>query len=154
MMTVQYAIRFDGVVNPSPLQEALGELGIPSERVLVGDYDPESGAPVPVAMVTPGEPERGFSTVLYGDAELAETSGLSELELGRFLAPRLNMRILVDDYTEHPDRWVLVAEDGSYGKVITDEEAADVGDLRIVHATELIAGAPEIPVVPEPNWAR
>lgn len=109
---------------------------------------------MPAAILVPGEEGQGFGTTLNGYAELIETTGMSELELARFLALRLGVRILVDDCTEHPDRWILVAEDGSYGKVITDGDAAEEGDLRIMHATEPIAGAPGLSVVPESNWPQ
>ncbi|MFI7157614.1 hypothetical protein [Micromonospora chalcea] len=38
--------------------------------------------------------------------------------------------------------------------MLTDEDAAADGDLRIMHALEPISGEPQLAVVPPPDWAR
>jgi len=77
---------------------------------------------------------------------------MSELELARVLSTALGLQALVDDGTQHPDRWVLVARDGTHGRVITDEDAAAAGDLRVEYALEPIPGAPHLRVIPEARW--
>jgi hypothetical protein len=125
---------------------------VAGDRVLFAVDDPDTRVGNPAVLLEAGEPGLGYSSILYCYAEFVGPLGLSELDLARFLTPRLGRRCLVDDGTQHPDRWVLVATDGSYGTVITDEDTAENGDLRIDHATEPIAGAPELLVRPEPDW--
>lgn len=147
---MRYQVRFDDAVTADALSGALGRrFGIPRWAVYVGRLeDRPVTAERPTVIVTPPEGGEGFGWVLMGDQELAEASGLSELDLARFLAEELHLRFLVDDGTPQPDRWILVARDGSYGPVIVDEDAAADGDLRIDHALSPITGEPGLPVIP------
>jgi hypothetical protein len=147
---MRYQVRFDNAVMADALGRALGRrFGIPQWAIYVGRLeDRPVSAEQPAVIVTPPEGREGFGWILMGDQELAEASRLSELDLARFLAEELNLRCLVDDGTPDPDRWILVARDGSYGPVIVDEDAAADGDLRIDHAQSPIAGEPGLPVIP------
>ncbi|GAB6902871.1 hypothetical protein [Kineosporia succinea] len=147
-----YELAFDGRVDPAGLREALAELGVTGERVLLGADAPDTRIGDPAVLLEQGDPGRGFSTTLVCYAGFVGPLGMSELQLAQFLSPRLGRRCLVDDGTTHPDRWILVATDASFGKVITDEDAAEEGDLRIDHAVAPIAGAPELTVRAEPGW--
>ncbi|MFG2050859.1 hypothetical protein ACGFIW_25925 [Micromonospora sp. NPDC048935] len=69
------------------------------------------------------------------------------MELAVTLARAFRVRAVVDDGSLHPDRWRLVRTDGSSGLVLTDEDAAADGSLRIVHALEPIGGEPDLTVV-------
>jgi len=135
-----YEIRFDDEVHAAGLYRILGQrFGIAPAAIYVGRLeDRPITADRPVVVVTPPEDDEGFGWILTGDAELAEQTQLTELELAKILATGLGVRALVDDGTRHPDRWYLVARDGSYGRVITNEDSADEGDLRIQHALEPI----------------
>lgn len=147
---MRYQFRLDSMVTADALGRMLGRrFDIPQWTIYVGRLEdrPTTAGP-PTVAVTPPEGEEGFGWILMGDHELAEASGLSELDLARVLAAELNVRCLVDDGTRNPDRWILVARDGSYGPVIVDEDAATEGDLRIDHAESPIAGEPDVPVIP------
>jgi len=153
-LSMRYQIHFDGRVEADVLRRALGRrFGIPPSAVYVGRLeDRPVSADRPVAIVTPPEGPGGFGWTLIGDRELAEATRLSELDLARVLAQELNLRALVDDGTAHPDRWILVASDGSHGPVIVDEDAAAEGDLRIDHAQAPIPGEPGLRVIPAPRY--
>ncbi|TNH26942.1 hypothetical protein FHG89_19720 [Micromonospora orduensis] len=105
-------------------------------------------------MLNPPDEDEGFGWVLAGDAALADATGQGERELAVALARTFGVRALVDDGGSYPDRWVLVSTDGSSGRVLTDEDAASDGHLRVVHALEPISGEPQLAVVPPPDWAR
>ncbi|HEY8455709.1 MAG TPA: hypothetical protein VIL34_08945 [Actinopolymorphaceae bacterium] len=143
---MRYLTYFDGPIDSDALRRTLERrFGIPPSAVYVGRLeDRPVTADRPVVVVTLPEGPGGFRWTLMGDRELAEATGLSELDLARVLAHELNLRALVDDGTNHPDRWILVARDGSHGPVIVDEDAANEGDLRIVYAEVPIPGEPDI----------
>ena len=147
---MRYLIYFDGWVEADALRRALRRrFGIPPSAVYVGRLeDRPVTADRPVVVMTPPEGPGGFGWTLMGDRELAEATGLSELDLARVLTQELNLRALVDDGTKHPDRWILVARDGSHGPVIVDDDAAAGGDLWIDHAEVPIPGEPELRVIP------
>lgn len=81
---------------------------------------------------SPGQDE-GFGWILPVDTELADAAGQGERELAATLARTFGVRALVDDGSIHPDRWLLISTEGSSGRVLTDEDAAADGDLRVVH---------------------
>ena len=54
------------------------------------------------------------------------------------------------DGTAEPGSWILVAADGSRGRVRTDPAAHG---LIVLYAVEPIAGAPDLPVGPPPERA-
>ncbi|MFG3555931.1 hypothetical protein ACGGAQ_16275 [Micromonospora sp. NPDC047557] len=150
-----YQIQFEREIPPAALRTFLKEsYGIAPEAVYVGriaDRSPDD--PRPVAMFTPPDDDEQFGWTLIGDTELADVTGQGELDLAIALARAFRVRAVVDDGSVYPDRWLLVSTDGSSGRVLTDEDAAAVGYLRIVHALEPISGEPQIPVVPAPDWA-
>lgn len=153
-LSMRYQIHLDGRVETDALRRALGRrFGIPPSAVYVGRLEDR---PVtverPAVVMTPPDGPGGFGWTLMGDRELAEATGVSELDLARVLAQELNLRALLDDGTTHPDRWILVARDGSHGPVIVDEDAAAVGDLRIDHAEVPIPGEPELRVIPPKRY--
>ena len=147
-----YGIYFDSVTPAEALRQALHTVyGVPPELVYVGPYEelPDHPGPDPVALITPVDGPFGHE--FSGGARLQELTHAPELELARSLCRAAGTRALVDDGSVAPDYWFLVAADGSYGRVQTDPD----GDgLTILYALEPIAGAPELPVVPPPDWAR
>ncbi|MBT8227892.1 MAG: hypothetical protein HKP61_15680 [Dactylosporangium sp.] len=151
---MRYEIRFDTEVPADTLRSILAQnFAIDPRRVFIGTLDdrPLDGPP-PVVIVTPSAGQQGFGWRLMGDTALADATGLTELELAHLLSQRLGIPSLIDDGTDHPDRWILVTQGGGHGPVITDEDLAEDGDLRIVHALQPIPGAPRLPVVPEHRW--
>lgn len=153
---MRYQIRFERELSADALRRCLSEdFGIPPDAVYVGRTEDRAvDGPRPVAMLNPPDEGEGFGWILTGDAELADATGQGERELAATLARTFGVRALVDDGSIHPDRWLLVSIDGSSGRVITDEDAAADGDLRIVHALEPISGEPQLAVVSPPDWAR
>lgn len=132
---MRYEIHFDGDIQGEALRRLLRDrFGIDPAAVFVGDLAqrPVTVRP-PVAVLTASETGGEFPMALLGDQELAERSGLAELDLARALCQGLGVRALVDDGTPHPDRWVLINRDGSLQTVIVDEDAADDGELRIAY---------------------
>ncbi|WP_306216068.1 hypothetical protein [Actinoplanes sp. RD1] len=107
------------------------------------------GGDPPIAFIPPLEGP--FAQELSGSDKLSELVKVSALELARALCRAVRTRALVDGGGPAPDYWLLVTADGSYGRVMADP---DSDDLTILHAMEPIAGAPELPVVPPPDWAR
>ncbi|MFF4874938.1 hypothetical protein [Micromonospora sp. NPDC000668] len=105
-------------------------------------------------MLNPPDEDEEFGWILTGDSKLADAAGQGERELAATLARTFGVRALVDDGGTYPDRWVLVSTDGSSGRVLTDEDAAADGHLRVVHALEPISGEPQLAVVPpsEEGW--
>lgn len=120
----------------------------PSER---GADEP--AGPTPVVLITMPDSAGGFGLELEGGDELA-TAGGSSLQTGQGLCRRLGVRALVDDGSDYPDYWTLIARDGSFGRVFTDPDTADGGKLLIQHALEPISGEPDLQVIPPPEWAR
>ncbi|MFJ8204256.1 hypothetical protein [Micromonospora chalcea] len=153
---MRYRIHFDADLPADVLRRfLLTEYGIAPEAVYVGRVEDRAvDDPRPVAMLIPPDGGEGFGWILTGDAGLAAATGLREHDLAVSLARAVGVRALVDDGSIHPDRWLLVSTDGSSGRVLTDEDAAADGDLRIVHALKPISGEPQLAVVPPPDWAR
>ncbi|MCO8275392.1 hypothetical protein M1L60_32905 [Actinoplanes sp. TRM 88003] len=92
-----------------------------------------------------------FGHELTGGAVQRELNRATPLELAQAICRVARTRALLDDGGPAPDYWFLVAADGSYGRVMIDP---DRDDLTILHALEPIVGAPELPVLPPPDWAR
>ncbi|MGV9213973.1 hypothetical protein ACTFTM_19125 [Micromonospora sp. RB23] len=149
-----YQIQFEQEIPAAALRTFLMKsYGIAPEAVYVGrtaDRSPDD--PRPVAMFTPPESGERFGWTLTGDTDLADATGQGELDVAIALARAFGVRAVVDDGSIHPDIWRLVSTDGSNGLVLTDEDAAATGDLRIVQALEPISGEPQLPVVPMPDW--
>ncbi|MCU7722241.1 hypothetical protein ODJ79_00780 [Actinoplanes sp. KI2] len=147
-----YGIYFDSATPAEALRQALHTVyGVPLELVYVGPYDElnDYPGPDPVVLITPVDGPFGHE--LSGGDGLHELTKASELELARSICRVARTRALVDDGSVAPDYWFLVAADGSSGRVQTDP---DRDELTILYALEPIAGAPELPVVPPPDWAR
>ncbi|MEU7750432.1 hypothetical protein [Micromonospora sp. NPDC049171] len=144
-----YQIQFEKEIPAATLRRFLQDsYGIAPGGVYVGRIaDRQVDDPRPVAMFTPPDHDEEFGWVLVGDTELADATGQDELELAVALARAFGVRAVVDDGSLYPDRWRLVSTDGSSGLVLTDEDAAADGSLRIVHALEPIAGEPDLTVV-------
>jgi hypothetical protein len=153
---LRYEIHFADELPTSALRRFLHEdYGIAPEAVYVGRVEDRAvDDPRPVAMLTPPDGDEGFGWTLIGDTDLANATGQNERDLAVTLARTFGVRVLVDDGSSHPDRWLLVSTDGSSGRVTIDEDAAGDGDLRVVHALEPISGEPQLTVVPPPDWAR
>ncbi|MEV4656933.1 hypothetical protein [Micromonospora sp. NPDC049301] len=151
-----YQIHFEEELSADALRRHLQQdYGIAPDAVYVGRVeDRAADDPRPVAMFTPPDEDEGFGWILTGDTELADATGRNERDLAVSLARTFGVRALVDDGSIYPDRWLLVSADGSSGRVMTDEDAAADGDLRVVHALEPISGEPQLAVVPPPEWAR
>ncbi|MFC0007779.1 hypothetical protein [Micromonospora siamensis] len=145
-----YEIHFEEELPAQRLRQVLRErYGIRPQDVYCGRIEDRSpGEPRPVVMCTPPREGESFGWLLIGDRELFEATGQDEWELATALAPVFGVRALVDDHSSHPDRWILVAADGSSGLVLTDEE----GELRIRYALEPISGEPGLTVVPPVQW--
>jgi hypothetical protein len=146
-----YGIYFDSDTSAEALREALGTVyNIAPSLVYVGPQDGlnDHPGPDPVALITPAGGQFGHE--LSAGERLAELTGATELELARAICRVVPSRALLDDGSAAPDYWLLVAADGSYGRVQTDPD----GDgLTVLYALEPIAGQPDLPVVPPPNWA-
>jgi hypothetical protein len=147
-----YGIYFDGETPAEAIRQALHAVyNVAPELVYAGPYEELSNhpGPDPVALITPVDGQFGkeFSA---GDL-LHEMTGASELQLAQAICRVAHTRALLDDGSPAPDYWFLVASDGSYGRVQTDP---DSDDLTVLYALEPIAGEPELPVVPPPDWAR
>ncbi|MGC4880398.1 hypothetical protein ACLQ26_29505 [Micromonospora sp. DT43] len=153
---MRYQIHFEKELPVAGLRRFLSEeYRISPDAVYVGRIEDRTvNDPRPVAMLNPPDGDEAFGWILTGDTELADATGQGEREVAAALARTFGVRALVDDGTIHPDRWLLVSTDGSSGRVVTDEDAAADGDLRIVHALEPIDGEPQLAVVPPPDWAR
>ncbi|MFG1836825.1 hypothetical protein ACGFH8_00165 [Micromonospora sp. NPDC049175] len=144
-----YQIQFEKEIPAARLRQFLQDsYGIAPAGIYVGRVaDRPADDPRPVAMFTPPDHDEEFGWVLVGDTELADATGQDEVELAVTLARAFGVRAVVDDGSLYPDRWRLVSTDGSSGLVLTDEDAAAAGSLRIVHALEPIAGEPDLTVV-------
>ena len=153
---MRYQIHFEQELPAEALRRLLHEdYGISPDTVYVGRIEARAvDDPRPIAMLNPPGEGEEFGWILSGDNELADATGQGERELAATLARNFGVRALVDDGGIYPDRWVLVSTDGSSGRVLTDEDAAADGDLRVVHALEPISGEPQLSVVPPPDWAR
>ena len=149
---MSYGIYFENAAPAEALRQALQSVyGIPSDLVYLGRYEDlkQHRGPDPVALITPIGGDFGHE--LSGGDRLAELTGVTELELARTLARIVRTRALVDDGGPAPDYWILVAADGTYGRVQTDPES---DDLAILYALEPISGEPDLQVVPPPDWAK
>ncbi|MET8044900.1 hypothetical protein ABZU25_29055 [Micromonospora sp. NPDC005215] len=153
---MRYQIHFERELPAEALRRFLREVyGIAPDAVYVGRIaDRAVDDPRPVVMLNPPDEDEEFGWILTGDNELADATGQDERELAENLARTFGVRAFVDDGGIYPDRWVLVSADGSSGRVLTDEDAAADGHLRVVHALEPISGEPHLAVVPPPDWAR
>jgi hypothetical protein len=153
---LRYQIHFEKELPAAALRRFLSEdYGISPDAVYIGRIEDRAvDDPRPIVMLNPPDEDEGFGWILTGDTELADATGQGERELAATLARTFGVRALVDDGSIHPDRWLLVSTDGSSGRVVTDEDAAADGDLRVVHALEPIGGEPQLAVVPPPDWAR
>ena len=149
---MSYGIYFDSATPPEALRQALQTIyGISPEQVYVG---PRGGltshpGPKPVATITSVGGQFGYE--LSGGDKLAELTQATELDLARALARATGSRALVDEGGPAPDYWFLVAGDGSHGRVFTDPDAEG---LTVLYAFEPIAGEPDLPVLPPPDWAK
>ena len=149
---MSYGIYFENAAPAEALRHALQSVyGIPSDLIYLGPYEDlkQHRGPDPVALITPAGGDFGHE--LSGGDRLAELTGVTELELARSLARIVRTRALVDDGSPAPDYWILVAADGTYGRVQTDPES---DDLAILYALEPIPGEPDLHVVPPPDWAK
>ncbi|WP_305787353.1 hypothetical protein [Symbioplanes lichenis] len=147
-----YGIYFASETPGESLRQALHDLyEVPPSLVYVGPYEAlnDHPGPDPIALITPREGP--FGQELSGSGQLGQLVKVSPLELARALCRAARTRALMDEGGPAPDYWFLVTADGSYGRVMTDP---DSDDLTILHAMEPIAGAPELAVVPPPDWAR
>ena len=149
---MKYGIYFDSDTPSEALRQALHTVyGVPPTLVYVGPYEglQDDSGPDPVALVTPAGGQ--FGNELSGGEGLAEMTGATELELAQAICRVARSRALLDDGSAAPDYWFLVTADGSYGRVQTDPDAEV---LTVLYALEPIAGQPDLPVVPPPDWAR
>ena len=147
-----YGIYFDSRTPAAALREALHAVyDVPLELVYAGPYEAlnDHPGPDPIALITPAGGQFGHE--LSAGEKLHELTKASELELARAICRVARTRALLDDGSPSPDSWFLVAADGSYGRVQTDP---DSDDLTVLYAFEPIAGEPDLPVVPPPDWAR
>jgi len=147
-----YGIYFDRRTPAEALRQALHTVyGVPLELVYVGLYDKlnDHPGPDPIALITPADGQFGHE--FSAGEKLRELTKASELELAQAICRVARTRALLDDGSPAPDYWFLVATDGSYGRVQTDP---DTDELAVLYALEPIAGEPDLPVVPPPDWAR
>ena len=147
-----YGIYFDSGTPAGDLRQALHTVyNVAPDLIYVGPYQDLNAypGPDPVALITPADGPFGHE--LTGGAALRELTKATPLELAQAICRVARTRALLDDGGPAPDYWFLVAADGSYGRVMIDP---DNDALTILHALEPIAGAPELPVVPPPDWAR
>jgi hypothetical protein len=149
---MRYGIYFDSGTPAEALRQALHSVyDVAPSLVYVGAYAGlnDHPGPDPVALITPAGGQFGHE--LSGGERLAELTRATELELARALCRAAGSRALVDDDTAAPDYWILVASDGSYGRVQTDPGS---DDLAVLYALEPISGQPDLPVEPPPDWAK
>jgi hypothetical protein len=147
-----YGIYFDSTTSAEALRQALhGVYNVPLELVYTRPYEElnDHPGPGPVALITPADGQ--FGCELSAGDKLHELTKASELELARAICRVARTRALLDDGSPAPDYWFLVAADGSYGRVQTDPDSED---LTVLYALQPIAGEPDLPVVPPPDWAR
>ncbi|BCJ52513.1 hypothetical protein Asp14428_39880 [Actinoplanes sp. NBRC 14428] len=147
-----YGIYFDGSVSADAIRQALHAVyNVPADLVYAGPPEAlnDHPGPDPVALITPagGQFAHEFSA---GDG-LRELTGATELELAQGICRVARTRALLDDGSPAPDYWLLVASDGSYGRVQTDP---DSDELTVLYALEPIIGEPGLRVVPPPDWAK
>jgi hypothetical protein len=149
-------IYFESTTSPEALRDALVRLyHLDAARVYVMPPEGLAGYTGPDLMVLIHPPEGpGFGLELDGGKEFAMAANADEIEIARRLSTALHTRALVDDGSDYPDYWYLVARDGSYGRVCTDPDAADNGVLKVAYAFEPIAGEPDLEVNPPPEWAK
>jgi hypothetical protein len=147
-----YGIYFDRRTAAEALRQALHAVyNVPLELVYVGPYEElnDDPGPDPIALITPAEGQ--FAHELSAGEKLQELTRASELELAQAICRVPRTRALLDDGSPAPDYWFLVTADGSFGRVQTDPDSED---LAVLYALEPIAGEPDLPVVPPPDWAR
>lgn len=147
-----YGIYFDRETPAEALRQALHTVyNVPLELVYAGSQEAlnDYPGPDPIALITPADGQFGHE--FSGGEKLRELTNASELELARSICRVTHARALLDDGSPAPDYWVLVAADGSYGRIQTDP---DSNELTVLYALEPIAGEPDLPVVPPPDWAR
>ena len=141
---MQYVIYLDGGTPAEALRQALRSVyGVPPSAVHLGRPGPD-----PIAVIAPAGGQ--FSHELRAGDRLADLTRATQLELAQALCRATGTRALVDDGTPEPGSWILVAADGSRGRVRTDP-AAD--GLTVLYAVEPIAGAADLPVGPPPDRA-
>jgi hypothetical protein len=147
------AVYFDSDTPAEALRRALHSVyGIPPARVYVGPFEGlrDYSGPDLVATITPAGGQFGHElSAGEGLADLVHAA--SELELAQALCRAAGTRALVDDGTRAPDYWILVARDGSHGRVHGDP---DSDGLDVLYAFEPIAGEPDLPIEPPPGWAK
>lgn len=147
-----YGIYFDSGTPAEAVRQALHAVyNVPLELIYAGPYEDldDHPGPDPVALITPADGQ--FGNELSAGEKLHELTRATELDLAQAICRVAHTRALLDDGSPAPDYWFLVAKDGSYGRVETDP---DSDELTILHALEPIAGEPDLPVVPPPDWAR
>src|SRR4051794_10969642 len=147
-----YGIYFDRRTPAEVLRQALHAVyGVPLELIYAGPYQGlnDYPGPDPAVLITPTEGQFGHE--LSAGEKLQTLTKASELELAQAICRVAGTRALLDDGSPAPDYWLLVAADGSHGRVQTDP---DSDELTILYALEPIAGEPALRVVPPPDWAQ
>ncbi|MFI6076140.1 hypothetical protein ACIA5C_31790 [Actinoplanes sp. NPDC051343] len=147
-----YGIYFDSRTPAEALRAALHAVyNVPLDLVYAGPYEAlnDHAGPDPVALITPVDGP--FGNEFSAGDKLHELTRTGELDLAQAICRVAHTRALLDDGSQAPDYWILVAADGSYGRVQTDP---DSDELTILYALEPIAGEPDLPVEPPPDWAR
>lgn len=151
---MSYGIYFDSDTGDERLRQALHSVyGVDPALVYVGPADQLNAhpGPDPIVLITRTAEGGQFAVELAAGETLASVTRASEFEVARALCRAADTRALISDDSPAPDYWILVTRDGSYGRVFTDPDA---DGLVILHAFEPIAGEPDLPVVPPPDWAR
>ncbi len=149
---MDYGIYFEYEVPTERLRQALHTAyGIPGRAVAVGSLEQvaAAGGPRPMVLVSPtGAGAATYGWELSAGQDFAEATGASPIQVAATLSSALGVRILVDDGTDDPERWILITPEGGQDPVRIDP-AADT--LTILNADVPISGAPEIPAHSAPD---
>jgi hypothetical protein len=147
-----YTIVFVEPVELDALAAAVAEaFAIPRERIEVWDGD-DFAAPVTepvIAQVAASSGPGAYAEFVGFDAFASHAGEPELLDVAVELATRMQRRVMFGPETAEEFRWTLVAADGSHGKVVLDDDQFDDGAIKILGSVEPIAGAPELPRIPE-----
>ena len=100
-----------------------------------------------IAQVAPGSGPGAFAEFIGFDIFAEHTGAPAHLQVAIELATRVKKRAVFPPESAEDYRWTLIATDGSYGKVVIDNDKLDEGAIVVSGAVDFIPGAPDLPQI-------